>query len=286
MTRVAAVIVTYNADKQVDDCLGALSGLALDQIKVFDNASTDATVATVERFAAALNWSGKKLDCIRSSVNRGFGSGVNAAASGLDCDLLLLINPDCVLSPSTYKRMVDYLCFHPNVSAVGPGMVDVNGTRQIAGGAWPTVLKEIVSALRLDWLVAARARPWLGRVTRHQSGLRSLGCYLATLGDDGPVSVDWLCGFCLLIRMSTWQQIGGFDESFFLYYEDVDLCRRMRQCGGELVCLTDVTAIHVGSASSSEVGKQRYLAGGRRMYFEKHGARSQRLLARLVLPAR
>jgi GT2 family glycosyltransferase len=112
--------------------------------------------------------------------------------------------------------------------------------------------------------------------------LDRLSPYLETMAAAGPIAMDWLSGFCLLVRMSAWQQAGGFDPSFFLYYEDVDLCRRVHEHGSEVVCLTDVAATHLGSASTKRVGKRRLLLGGMCTYFSKHGSAGQRLPARLL----
>ena len=280
MVTVAAIVVTYNAEDQIEPCLDALSHLPLEQIRILDNASVDRTIPIVEMAAENLRRQGARLDWLRSPVNVGFGAGVNAAASGLEGEALLLVNPDCVLPTTTFDRMREYLGTHAEVSAVGPGMIDPAGYRQIAGGAWPTMAKEIVSLLRLDSLVPVGLRPRLGRWLRRP--LPSLASYLETVVDHGPVTVDWLSGFCLLVRTSAWHQAGGFDPSFFLYYEDVDLCRRLSLLGGHMVCLTDVVATHIGSASSSKAAKRRRLAGGRRSYFEKHGSPAQRVAARLL----
>lgn len=282
MTAVVALIVTYNAEEQIGTCLEALSALDLAEIRVLDNASSDSTVATVERMASESDRVGPPVRCVTSPVNRGFGAGVNLAAAGVDAEALLLVNPDCVLPPETFERMIAYLISHPEVSAVGPGMTDSVGSRQISGGHRPTLLKETLAFLHLDALVSTRLRRTIGSIAARRRNHGTLMSYLASLADAGPVPLEWLSGFCLLIRASAWASAGGFDPSFFMYYEDVDLCLRLQRLGGAVVCLTDVTAVHLGSASAEKVGKSRLLIGGMTSYFEKHGSSLERRLARVL----
>lgn len=282
MAVVVAVIVTYNAEEQIGACLDALSALDLAQIRVIDNASRDSTVAALQGMASRGGPGRPALRCLRSPVNWGFGAGVNVAAAAVDADALLLVNPDCVVPEETFERLVSYLVAHPEVSAVGPGMVDGRGVRQISGGGRPTLWKEALAFLHLDAVISRRVRRVVASVVARRQRRGPLTSYLATLADAGPVALEWLSGFCLLIRMSAWIEAGGFDPSFFLYYEDVDLCLRLRGLGGAVVCLTDVVARHLGSVSVKKVGKSRLVLGGMICFFDKHGSSLERRLARAV----
>jgi GT2 family glycosyltransferase len=237
--------------------------------------------------AAARHDTGQEIRVTKSEVNVGFGRAVNAAAEGCaSCDALLLVNPDCILPAETYRRMVRHLAESPEVSAVAPAMVDPAGRPGIAGGAKPTMLKEALALLHLDAVVPDRVRPRLAKRLGRGGWGRSLTSYLQTLASQGPVTMDWVSGFCLLVRMSAWQDVGGFDPAFFLYFEDVDLCDRLRVAGGKVVCLSDVSARHGGSVSTKRVGKGRVYRGGMRRYFEKNGTAVERGLVRLVAAGR
>jgi N-acetylglucosaminyl-diphospho-decaprenol L-rhamnosyltransferase len=282
VSEVVAVVVTYNAEDLIVACLDAIGRLDVSLVAVVDNASTDQTLAVLERVGAARDGMAQKLRVTPSGVNLGFGRAVNAAAARVSCDDLLLVNPDCILPDETYRRMVTFLAQNPDVSAVAPGMVDAAGKRGIAGGAKPTLVKEALAVLHLDAVVPRRLRPALGRRLQGRRFCRRLTPYLATLGANGPVTLDWLSGFCLLVRMTSWREVGGFDPAYFLYYEDVDLCERLRRAGGRVVCLSDVAAIHGGSVSTKRIGKGRVLRGGMRLYFEKSGTAVEQSLLRLV----
>ncbi len=277
--RVTAVVVTFNAESLIGPCLDALRELDLAEIVVRDNASTDATSEVVQSHTTGR----PPVTFLTSATNDGFGRAVNASVAAVPAsDAVLLVNPDCILGVEVYEELVRYLSARPDVSAVAPAMVDRNGTRTIAGGAKPTLLKELLSLLRVDDLVPPRVRPWLARRLRNVKRGRSITRYLATFAADGPVELDWVSGFCMLVRTSDWHSVGGFDPAFFLYYEDVDLCDRLRAAGGAVVCLASVAATHLGSASTARVGKGRLVLGGMRTYFAKSGAPLERRVVELV----
>jgi N-acetylglucosaminyl-diphospho-decaprenol L-rhamnosyltransferase len=261
---VGAVVITFNSVSVLRDNLLCVRALAPHQIVVLDNASED------DSAQVAMN-GGAQVE--RSEQNLGFGRAVNRAVSRLedDVDLILLLNPDCMISPEEFGKLVAALSHDPGLAAVSPSMRYPSGQFGIAGGAEPTVLKEWLGALRIDKLMPERARHWLGR-RRWKWIDRGMLSYLRTEPSGGTSQVAWVSGYCMLLRRLAFESVGGFDGDFFLYFEDIDLCTRMRRAGWTLALVRDSVATHIESTSTRAVGKNRLYRQGMDMYFSKHGS--------------
>lgn len=223
---VSAVVVTYNAADVIADCLGDLL-TAVDEVIVVDNASSDGTPDLIRRdFPAA--------QLIEAGANLGYGAGNNLGVRHASGDVLLIVNPDVRLTRDALAALVTYLHEHPDVGIVGPRTVDESG------------------------LVSMTARPAYtpGRVLAVYLGLANRWPRLA-YGDlpqrlrtaQAPLDVDWLQGACLALPRRVYEALGGFDESFFLFAEDVDLCQRAGQAGWRVVYLPSACVTHHGSSS-------------------------------------
>jgi GT2 family glycosyltransferase len=276
--RIAAIVVAHNSVADLPRSLGCLDRLGLDRVVVADNASTDGSAALARR-------------CTRHVLalrNVGFGAAVNAAADEApDADAYLLLNPDCVIEQASFDRLVDALRADERLAAVGPLMRYPDGRFGIASGPEPSMAKEWLAALRVDRLVPRRLAVAAARSPRLRRRFRLLG-YVAAQPGPGPASgpdvrpADWLSGFCVLVRATAFREVGGFDPRFFLYFEDVDLCRRLRERGWAVATVGASVADHTESTSTRAVGKRRLYRTGMSVYFSKHGSRTQRLLARVL----
>jgi GT2 family glycosyltransferase len=157
--------------------------------------------------------------------NRGFARAGNEGCRRSRGDWLLLLNPDVTLAPDFLDRALDRTLElgrqEPAAGIVGFGLRDPDGSPQPSAGPFPT-LAGTLSRLLLP-------RPWRKYYLR---------------ADAGPRRVDWVTGCCLLVRRTCWEDLGGFDPAFFLYYEDVDLCRRARQRGWDVWYDPSLTAVH------------------------------------------
>jgi GT2 family glycosyltransferase len=166
--------------------------------------------------------------------NRGFAQAVNEGCRLARGDWLLLLNPDVTLAPgfltqalrTAERRAVE----QPELGVVGFRLLNRDGTRQPSTGPFPTL------AGTVSRLVLPR---WLRKYN------------LLSRAESGPV--DWATGCCLLVRRDCWEQLGGFDRDFFLYYEDVDLCRRARTAGWSVAFEPTVCAIHHNPLHGREV---------------------------------
>jgi N-acetylglucosaminyl-diphospho-decaprenol L-rhamnosyltransferase len=270
--RIAAIVVAHNSAADLPRSLGCLSPLGLHRVVVADNASTDDSAEVAGRYTRH----------VLALLNVGFGAAVNAAADAVpDVDAYLLLNPDCAIGPDSFARLVDALRADGRLAAVGPVMRYPDGRYGISSGPDPSMAKEWLAALRVDRLVPRRLAAAAARSSWLRRRVRLLG-YVAAQPASGVHEADWLSGFCLLVRAVAFRDAGGFDPRFFLYFEDVDLCRRLRQRGWSVGTVAASVADHTESTATKVAGKTRLYRTGMSVYFSKHGTRTQRLLARVL----
>jgi N-acetylglucosaminyl-diphospho-decaprenol L-rhamnosyltransferase len=230
--------VTYDSSAHILRCLASLreAGLA---VRVVDNASTDGTAALVARHHPGV-W------LRENDVNVGFAAAVNQALAGLRTDIVLLVNPDCVLAPGAVQVLLRTLRNDPEAGIVGPRLVGPDAEPRISAHpfeSWRTVLASRFGGSLLP--VSVR---------RLFSGRHRRAVYDACrTGDPGPpLAVDWLSGACLAIRAGLLATLGGLDAGYFLYYEDEELCLSAWRCGAKVLYQPAAQAMHVGGASSQD----------------------------------
>jgi GT2 family glycosyltransferase len=274
---VSAILVNYNAGAELaialrsirEDC-GAIPWEAV----VVDNASTDGSTAAVGTFPQAI--------LIRNATNVGFGRAVNQAAAITTAPLLLLMNPDCRLISGAISILRSVLEREPSCAVAGPKILDPDGAVQGSARGDPDMLTGLfgrTGALQalLPLLPVARRNVVVEDVVR--AGASSC-------------AVDWLSGACMLIRRDAFLAAGGFDERFFLYWEDADLCRRLRNRGYNIRYVPGATAVHqVGrSSQTARHSSIRAFHASAYLYYATHVApgalNPRRLLARALLGVR
>jgi N-acetylglucosaminyl-diphospho-decaprenol L-rhamnosyltransferase len=201
-------------------------------VTVVDNASRD--IEATRRIVAA--HPGAQL--IESPDNLGYGSAMNrGVASGADADFYLLSNPDLVLAPQAIDTLVEAAGDAPRAGALGPAIFNPDGTLYPSARALPSLRNGIGHALfSRSW----PSNPW----TRSYRPLPA--------EQVEPVTVGWLSGACLLVRAEAYHAIRGFDESFFMYFEDVDFGRRIGLAGFANLYVPASRAVHSGAHSTSE----------------------------------
>jgi GT2 family glycosyltransferase len=235
--RVAAVIVTYRSADEIIGCLESVERagreVALETV-VVDNASDDETVGRIRnRFP----------DCrlVLAERNRGFAAGCNRGIESTTAELVLLLNPDARLRPGTLATMVRYLDENQHVGIVGPALEAEPGVLQrdiSATGLFPSFRQSLFEYTRLGrWYPDS---PWVREY------------FLADFDRRSNRPVAMVQGACMLVRRSLLDAIGAFDERFFLYFEETDLCKRAVDAGREVHYLGEVAAVHAGARSRSD----------------------------------
>lgn len=225
-----AVVVTYESADVIGDCLHALRGAAPRrgvEIRVVDNASRDDGAA---RAAAILGEA-----CVRRlGANRGFAAGVNAGLIGADAPWLAIVNPDLRTAPGMLDALADFLERAPRAGLAGPRVDLPDGSREPTAGVFPTPGRERAHA----WM----ADRWLGRRGRRRPQ------------PEQPEAVDWVSGCAWVLKRAAWEQVGALDETFFMYFEDVDYCRRLGDAGWEVWCVPSAGAVHHRGTGSKQSG--------------------------------
>lgn len=215
---VSVIIVAYNSGDDLTACLGDVrrqaKSLPLEAI-VVDNASTDGA-------PQAARAAYPETTLIESRVNLGFGRGINRAFAQSSGQYVMLLNPDCRLGPEALAKLAEYLGDNPQVGIVGPRIRDFDGSVQFSarGKQGPLAfLFHRSSLLTRLWPDNPVSRRYL----------------LSGWDHDAPAEVAWLSGAAMMLPRRVMESLKGFDERFFLFQEDVDLCRRAAEAGYRVV---------------------------------------------------
>lgn len=273
---ISAIVVNYNAGPELRRALHSiaeeLAGCRWEAV-VVDNASTDGSGAIVAEFAP-------QARLLRNERNVGFACGVNQGVAATSGPLLLIMNPDCRLVTGAFVSLKRELDRSAACAIAGPRILDPDGAVQGSARGDPDMLTGL-----------------FGRTSRLRRVLPNLGVSRRNVVPDTGVpnghalSVDWLSGACMLARRDALKSVDGFDERYFLYWEDADLCRRLRARGYDVRYVPGATAVHgVGQSSrSSRAAAIRAFHESAYLYYATHVApdsRLKRLLARTLLSAR
>jgi GT2 family glycosyltransferase len=261
-------IVSYNAKEDLAACLESVfASTHLDAFEVIvaDNASTDGTLTMLAaRFP--------QVRVIASEENLGFGRASNLCWPEAKSGLVLFLNSDTLVSERALDRLVAIARTRPEAGVLGPRLLYADGEIQMSYGTMPGIGSELLQKM---WNAGyARGRgPLRGAVRRRYSRERY---------------VDWVSGACLLVRRDTLETVSGFDENFFLYSEDVDLCARIRTTGARILFTPEVEVVHVlGRSVAKDRERVVYESHRSRLYFyEKHHRRLEVLLLKLYMTAK
>jgi len=208
MSTVDVVVVSYGSRATLRACVEPLAGREGVSVFVVDNASPDAAHETVADLDVTV---------IAAGRNGGFSFGCNLGAAAGSGDHVLFLNPDAVLSPADLDAMVDALERRPGVGVVGPRILGGDGALLFSRRRLPRLRSTFAHALFLHRLLPRAG--WANEMVTDPAAYEQGG------------ETGWLSGACLLVRRPALDAIGGFDEGFFLYCEDTDLCLRLRRAG-------------------------------------------------------
>ncbi len=260
---VAVVIVSWNVRDLLARCLrsveASLAGADLRwQIVVVDSASVDGSAGMVRQEFP-------EVVVLELAENRGFAAANNAALRyltltpqpGEGVRYVLLLNADTEVGKSAIPEMVAYMDAHPGVGVLGPKLLYPDGTVQSSRRRFPAAGTLFWESTPLE--LAFPANPWARRYRLHGHP------------DDVQQEVDWLVGACLTVRGEAIRQAGLLDEGFFLYFEELEWCRRIRQAGWRVVYLPAAEVVHHEGRSTGQVPLQRHL------YFQRSKVRYARM---------
>jgi N-acetylglucosaminyl-diphospho-decaprenol L-rhamnosyltransferase len=251
---VAAVIVDFHAGQALDDCVDSLHANGVTDIVVVENGEEGSTLPSL---------SGQHVVLVVPKLNLGYGRGVNRGVAAAPARRYLLVsNPDVVVHDGAVAALVAFLDDHPNVAIVGPQIVRPDGT------VYPS--QRVFPNFWLAGLHALLAPLWpKNPFTRRYRSPRK----------DG--SVDWVSGAFFLARRDRFEEVGGFDERYFMFAEDMALCWQMRAHGYDVAATPDALVMHIEGVSRARASREMLIAHHRgAMRFEWQTASGwRRLLA-------
>lgn len=207
----------------------------------------------------------KIVECVE---NRGFGVGCNRGVELARGRWLFFINPDCYFGSGTLQPLLKRLENDLTVGVIGLRIEDSGGRIELSGASFPNLWTE----------AALKAKKWL-----------RIHLPLTRSWIEAPFQhyrkIDWVTGAALLVRRSSFEEIGGFDERFFLYFEEIDLCRRLKKAGYGTVFDPSLTLYHHGGVSMKKAGEitRRHYRQSQLLYYQKHQGSLSRFLLRLYL---
>jgi hypothetical protein len=259
----AVIIVNYRSYDELATALTALqpeTRTGRTEIVVVDQEGDSARAAAVKSQSA-------NITLIENPRNDGFAAGVNRGARETTGRYLLALNPDTVVRPGLLETLASWLDAHAEAAVVGPRILNADGSVQPSARRFPDVTTGLGG--RMSLLTKVAPDNWLAQ--------RNLAWSQAS----EPIEVDWVSGACMMIRRSAFDRVGGFDEGFFLYWEDADLCRRLRTAGYRTFFVPQATAVHEGSRASRHAVARSIVAFHRSAfrYYWKHGGWIARGLA-------
>jgi N-acetylglucosaminyl-diphospho-decaprenol L-rhamnosyltransferase len=269
---LSIVIVNWNVREFLRRCLHSILPVCQCpsspniEVIVVDNASSDGSVAMIEEDFP-------QVRLIANSENVGFTVGNNQGIAVSRGRYILLLNPDTEVVGDALATMVEYMDDHTQVGALGPQLLNPDGSIQSSRRRFPT--------LATAFLESTTLQQWFpdNRVIRHY--------YIADRLDDKVQEVDWVTGACLLARRQAIDEVGPLDEGFFMYSEELDWCRRAKKRGWKVVYLPTAKVIHHGGQSSEQVKSFQHIQFQRSKirYFRKHHGSWQAEVLRLFILA-
>jgi len=259
------IIISFNTREILYACLHSLYaaiGQRAVEVMVVDNASRDGSADMVAlRFPQAT--------LIRSIINLGFAAANNLGFQNARGRHVILLNPDAQLAPDAIEKAIDFMDANPPAGLAGGRLLGASGADQPSARSFPSLLNEL---LVISGLAARFPRS------------RLFGRFDRTWADPAAATeVDWVPGAFTIIRHEALQAIGPFDERFFLYYEEVDLCRRFKAAGWQIWYRPEILVRHLGGESSKTVENQEFSSSGSQLvlwrmrsallYYRKHHGR-------------
>jgi hypothetical protein len=259
---VSVIIVSYNTRDLLRECLrDVTAGLKqfANEIFVVDNVSRDGSAEMVKAEFPYVR-------LVRADVNLGFAAANNRALELARGRYVILLNSDAFPGAEALRRAVEHMENEPEVGIGGARLVGRDGSLQPSARMFPSPLNDL---LTLTGLAARFPKSrFLGRPDRSWAN------------SHDAADVDWVPGAFSIVRRSVLDEIGHFDERFFLYYEEVDLCRRVKQAGYRVRYWPDVTVVHLGGESSKTVNTLALSSSGSQLvlwrmrsgflYYRKH----------------
>lgn len=248
------IIINWNGGDLIKACLDSLQQAKKItdnfSVVIVDNSSTDGSAEDISGLS--------NVAFVQNRRNEGFGRACNQGAKLGHADLIVFLNPDTQVSEGVFSAVADFMRQEQNahISVCGIKLIDDRGETARSCARFPTLGRFLLNSLGLDRLAA----------------LRSQAVIMADWNHLDTRLVDHVIGACYVIRREMFERLGGFDEDFFVYYEDLDLSRRVSERGGKILYLSEISAKHVGGGTTEQAKALRTFLStrSRLLYAQKH----------------
>ncbi len=254
--KLSIIIVSWNVKAILSNCIESIIHSPPSfpyEIIVIDNASTDETVEFIESHYPFVKTA-------KNTENKGFASANNQGATISRGEYLFFLNPDTIILPDALDKLVCYLDYHSDVAMCGPLILNKDETLQTSVRNLPSFRGALYryTILKYLGLFKSHFETWHNR----------------NFDYTNEADVKQIIGAALLIRRSAFEKIGGFDERFFMYYEEVDLCRRLATDNARIVYFPQAKIIHLKGGSAKQIpARIRFMMlRSLLLYFQKHSA--------------
>jgi N-acetylglucosaminyl-diphospho-decaprenol L-rhamnosyltransferase len=258
MSEVSVVVVTFNSAQWIERCLESVRGY---QTIVVDHGSTDETLEIVRRRFSDVH--------VIEEENLGMGGGNNAGMRLASGRYFLLLNSDAWVTGDAVEQLARFADQQPDSAVVGPRLLNPDGSLQRSVRAFPTLWR-----LATEYLFLRKLAP-------RSRALNSF--YEGGFDHDQVREVDWVFGACLLVRRDAADEVGLFDESFFMFSEETDWCYRFHEAGWRVFFFPDAEVVHVGGASHGGSLFAENVRGHLRFLAKHRGTREAERARRLML---
>lgn len=248
------IIINYNSVEYTLNCIDSVKRHINCRVRiiVIDNNSKQLPDKIMKIYP--------NIDFIQNSENVGFGKAINLSLKFARSKYIVLLNPDAAIIDHSFNNIFNYLDKHSQVAIAGPMILDHDGSIQGSARRFPTIWTSIFG----------RKSPLTRLFPRNQMTKREFFCFN---GDNQkPKSVDWVSGACMVIRTDILKYIGGFDDKFFMYWEDADLCKRLKESGWKIIYYPQAKIFHhTGKSSDTRPLSSIYhFHKSCYLYFKKH----------------
>jgi hypothetical protein len=265
---LAIIILNYKTPDLVVDCLSSLQDqnevkTARATVVVVDNCSGDDSIQKIETAILKNQWE-NWVKLVASPVNGGFAAGNNVGIKAINAEAYLLLNSDTIVRPNAISVFFNCLSKYPQAGLISPRLEWLDGEPQISCFRYPTPASEAIASARTSVVTKL---------------LKQYDIPIPVF--DTPQEVEWTSFACVLIRKAVIDQIGYLDEGYFMYFEDIDYCRRAQAAGWKIWHCPDARVVHLrggsGSVKSDLAARKRpksYLYASRARYFAKFYGKS------------
>lgn len=221
---ISILIVTYNSGKFIERCIESIEKCVKveSEIIVVDNDSYDNTNSLVQKFP--------KVKLIQNIDNKGFARANNIAFEHSKGEYILVLNPDIVIDERGIQVLLETAVSDSKIGVIAPRLLNEDGSLQESARKFPNPVVQVIRGLGLSTMFM--------NMKFYRSNLN------LDINLESDSQVDWVIGACMLIRREVFLEVGGFSEKFFMYYEDADLCLKLKKAGFEIIYCPKVSFVH------------------------------------------